>query len=143
MQRSSWEILGWFNEWRESVKALPGQWSGNKKLFLPNETFSSLQSACYGFAAAAYFLAIGKNQRLSFCQINHDVNEHHFGNVRAATGSHNNPTQKDCMAAIATSCVIRLYRVEKGNCSTLLGTKRTQLPLETALGKRRRMGKHY
>jgi hypothetical protein len=49
------------------------------------------------------------------------VNEHHFGNGWTAVDSHNNPNQHECMAAIATSCVIWLLRREKGNCSTLLG----------------------
>jgi len=136
------EVLGWFNEWKEWVKSLPGSYTENKKRFIPDETFSSLQSVCYGFAAAAYYLAKEKGNLLTFCRINQDVNEHHFGNVRAAAGSHNNPNQQECMAAVATSCVIRLYQVEKGNCSTLLGTKRTMLPLKMALGKRRRMGNH-
>jgi hypothetical protein len=138
------KILAWFNDWKSWIRSLPGRYVDNKKQFIPNDTFSALQSVCYCFVAAGYFLTKKDGQRLTFCRINQDVNEHHFGNVRTAARSHNNPNQRECMAAVATSCDICLFRVEKGNWrSVLLGTKRTQLPLEMALGKRRRMGNHY
>ena len=115
------EILAWFNNWKKCVQSLPGTYGENKHLFIPGPTFDALQSVCYGFASAIYFLCKTKNRRLTLCRINQDVNEHHFGNVRTAAGSHNNPNQRECMAAVATSCVVRLLRMEKGNCSTLLG----------------------
>jgi hypothetical protein len=102
-----------------------------------------LQSVCYGFVPAVYFLTKQGGWHLTLCRINQDMNEHHFGNVWNGAGSHNNPNQWECLAAIATSCVICLYRVEKENCSVLLGTKQTLLPLDMALGKRRWMGKHF
>jgi hypothetical protein len=75
------KILAWFNKWQNWVKSLPGKYADNKKRFIPDDTFSALQSVCYGFVPAVYFLTKQGGCHLTLCQINQDMNEHHFGNV--------------------------------------------------------------
>jgi hypothetical protein len=50
------KILAWFNNWKSWIRSLPGRYADNKKQFIPYDTFFALQSVCYGFAAAGYFL---------------------------------------------------------------------------------------
>jgi hypothetical protein len=128
------EILGWFSKWERWVLELPGN---QKDRFIPKETFNSMKYVCYGFAAMIFEIAKKENRRLSLCRVGQDVNEHHFGNARASVRSHSNPNQREAMAAISTSSLVRLQRISKGNCSELRD-KQTEIDVKTALSLKRR-----
>jgi hypothetical protein len=122
------QTLRWFQEWKDTMSTEEKEFSDN---FVPKATYDSLCYICYGFAALITQVCLkGDKRNLFLGRMTQDVNEQHYGNVRAHTGSHQNPTQQEAMAAVGTSSLMRLARVKKGNTDGAPLSQRTNLPLK-------------
>lgn len=102
--------------------------------FIADETFEALRYICYGFAAIAFEFAIKEGHTVTYCRVNQDVNEHHFSNTRASVGGHDNPNEAECNRAAVVSTILRLTRMNKGNCSEL-NERTTQMSLQRQRSK--------
>lgn len=83
--------------------------------FIPAQTFRGVQTIRGFIWAAKYYLAKYPGKVFLPGRCSQDVCEHHFRNVRGASGDKKNPSIQDCRRAARTATVIRLYRDKKSN----------------------------
>jgi len=115
--------LKWLQDWRDSL-TVNGRLQ--KKYFLPDETYLSLQRCCYGFASMIYYWVLGKGQNLLLNRINQDMCEHHFGHLRAAGGHCIKPSEPCANAGGKTSGLKRTVKASE-SANVTLDLKRMRL----------------
>jgi hypothetical protein len=130
------EILAWFAEWDRWLRAQPGDYQADK--FLTVESFRSLKSICYGFAAIIYEFCEKEDRVINLSKINQDINEKHNGNVRQEAGGTDNPSQVQVMASVDRSAVARLGFLDNGNCTNNPAEQRTTVPLKKQVPKKKK-----
>jgi hypothetical protein len=134
------KILAWFTEWDRWLRAQPGDCQADK--FLMVESFRSLKSICYGFAAVVHEFCEREDRVINLSKINQDINKKHFGDVRQEAGGTDNPLQAQAMGCVDKSMVARMGFLDEGNCSNNPAEQRTTVPLKKqATGKKKPLKK--
>jgi hypothetical protein len=128
------EIAAWFDQWKNSIPVTDSGKMIDEKMFLTREAYTSIKSACLGFACLIYYKTIERGHWLSLCKINQDVCEHHFANLRQMLGCHSDPTQAEAMRGKIASTAVRHRRVQGSNCSS-----KPQDTTKIPLAKKRRL----
>jgi hypothetical protein len=105
-------ILAWFQEWKDSLTD-PVTGVFHSDHFVPDETYTSMQRCCYGFAALIYDVVIKRNRSIYLFRINQDLCEHHFSNVRVGCGHCRHPNQAHANACALTSHLKRSIKCSK------------------------------
>ena len=105
------KIFGQFLDWKAETRDI-----GDPLKFLAATTYSNLRQCLLGFIAMCrHYLDKFPGVKIPQWRVNDDAIEHHFRNVRGATGDNTTPTIHECCAATRHATIIRLFGDQAGN----------------------------
>ena len=105
------KIFGQFLDWKAETRDI-----GDPLKFLAATTYSNLRQCLLGFIAMCrHYLDKFPGVKIPQWRVNDDAIEHHFRNVRGATGDNTTPTIQECCAATRHATIILLFGDQAGN----------------------------
>jgi hypothetical protein len=89
IQKKLLGILSWFSEWEDFVEEHP---ESTKHNFLSDPTWNGIRRMLLGYLGMIEYFVNKENYTIVPRRTTSDPCEHHFGGIRANSGSKNNPT---------------------------------------------------